>query len=369
MPPPRVESLMPDVEEPPVNGLSQLRCGILAGVGRRTAPTIRNDQRRTGWVSSGCCPTRPRPERRLPEQEEDARERDLARLVEQLRQGRCLPFIGAGACSGILPSARDLAQHWAQRCEYPFPDRDNLARVIQYDVVTEGDAVTVKERVVDYLRERLHNRLPDFGDRSRPHAFLAALPIPLYITTNYDNVLELALDAAERPPTTAICHWAREGNGWGVGKPIERLDPRSEKPVVFHLHGAATRAASLVLSEEDYLEFLINLADDKGADDQRIIPKPIAEALADRPMLFIGYSLEDWTFRVLFQGLKRTIAPTVNRRHLSIQLRIENNDARTRRRAEEYLKKQLDKWNITIYWGTAEEFCTELGDRLWGAAG
>ena len=84
-------------------------------------------------------------------------------------------------------------------------------------------------------------------------------------------------------------------------------------------------------------------------------------------MLFIGYSLQDWTFRVLFHGLKRTIARPRTRRHLSIQLRIDEQDAEKKDRAEEYLRRQLDDWDITVYWGTAAEFCTELHDRL-GAA-
>lgn len=275
-----------------------------------------------------------------------------------------MPFIGAGACYGVLPSARELAEHWADRCGYPFPDRDNLARVIQYDAVTEGDAVTVKERVVEYLQSQLHNRLPDFTDWAQPHVFLASQPIPLYVTTNYDDILQIALQKAGRRPATAICHWAREGISWGAGRRLDDLSPHPDTPVVFHLHGAGTDPNSLVLSEEDYLEFLINLAADKGADDQQIIPKPVLEALATRPMLFIGYSLQDWTFRVLFQGLKRTIARSRSRRHVSIQLRIDNEDATAKARAEDYLKKQLDDWDITIYWGTAEEFCTELYDWL-----
>jgi hypothetical protein len=310
---------------------------------------------------------KPRAELRLLERDTNVRERDWERLVDQLRRGHCLPFIGAGACYGVLPTARELARYWADRCEYPFPDRDNLARVIQYDTVNEEDVVTVKERVFAYLQDQLHNRLPDFTASTQPHALLARQPIPLYITTNYDDILQVALQRAGRRPVTAICRWAREGVGRSAGRPMDDLSPRPDTPVVFHLHGAGTDPKSLVLTEEDYLEFLVNLVIDKGADDQNIIPNPVLEALATRPMLFIGYSLQDWTFQVLFHGLKRTIGRSQRRRHLSVQLRIDNADATAKARAEDYLKKQLDDWDITVYWGTAEQFCTELADRL-GAA-
>ncbi len=309
---------------------------------------------------------KPRVEQRLLEGDTNVRERDWSRLVDQLRKGRCLPFVGAGACDGVLPAARDLAEHWAKECEYPFPDRDNLSRVIQYDVVTESDPVTVKERVIAHLQSRLHNHLPDFTDPVQPHALLASLPIPLYVTTNYDDLLQTALEKAGKRPSTAICQWAREGNAWGTWRRTEELNPHSDTPVVFHLHGAWTHPDSLVLSEEDYLEFLVNLVADHGADDQRMIPKPVLEAFATRPLLFIGYSLQDWTFRVLFHGLKSTISPPRRRRHLSIQLQVENGDEGERQRAEDYLKKQLDKWDITIFWGTAETFCAELHERLRG---
>lgn len=307
-------------------------------------------------------------EQGLPERETNVRERDWERLVDQLRHGHCVPFLGAGACDGVLPSARELARYWADQCEYPFADRDNLARVIQYDAVTEEDAVTVKERVAHYLQSRLHNRLPDFTAPAQPHALLAAQPIPLYITTNYDDILQTALRRAGRRPRTAVCRWARDGAPRRAGARSDDLDPHPDTPVVFHLHGEATDPNSLVLSEEDYLEFLINLAIDKAADDRIMIPTPVVDALANRPMLFIGYSLQDWTFRVLFHGLRRTLAPSRKRRHMSIQLRVDHPDAEAKNRAETYLRKQLDDWDITIYWGTAEEFCTELHDRL-GAAG
>ena len=166
---------------------------------------------------------KPRVEQRLLEGDTNVRERDWSRLVDQLRKGRCLPFVGAGACDGVLPAARDLAEHWAKECEYPFPDRDNLSRVIQYDVVTESDPVTVKERVIAHLQSRLHNHLPDFTDPVQPHALLASLPIPL----SHNQLRRPATNCARegrQAPIDGHLSMGAGSNAWGTWRRTEELN-------------------------------------------------------------------------------------------------------------------------------------------------
>lgn len=89
-------------------------------------------------------------------------ELDWKRLVGQIRNGDCTPFLGAGACSGTLPTGRELSLSWADSYRYPFADGDNLPEVMQYACVIERDAVTVKQRVTDELAGLGE---PDFNDR------------------------------------------------------------------------------------------------------------------------------------------------------------------------------------------------------------
>src|SRR4051794_40899711 len=44
----------------------------------------------------------------------------------------CTPFLGAGACAGVLPLGTTIAERWAKEFDYPFSDCSNLPRVAQF---------------------------------------------------------------------------------------------------------------------------------------------------------------------------------------------------------------------------------------------
>ena len=207
---------------------------------------------------------------------------DWTILLASIRRQKCIPFLGAGACCGILPLSGQVAEKWSEEYDYPLPDRNNLIRVAQYLAV---DQFPMAPKFL--LLEGIQNiALPKPGDEDEPHRVLAEMQLPVYMTTNYDNFMT---------------------------------------PVVFHLHGNDMVPQSLVLTEDDYLEFLVALS-----RDTRIIPEPIRRAMVGSSLLFIGYSLADSTFRVLHRGLT---------------------------------DKYFNKLDIRVYWGTAREFARDLRRR------
>ena len=101
-------------------------------------------------------------------------------LIDAVRNGRCTPFVGAGASEPHLPRGAELARQLAAADGYPFDVVWNLPRVTQYIATTKSPAL-VKQRVIDILAERQRTAAsPDV------HRLLAGLRQPLYITTNYD---------------------------------------------------------------------------------------------------------------------------------------------------------------------------------------
>lgn len=290
---------------------------------------------------------------------------DWSRLVKQLKDGWCTPFLGAGACLPTLPEGGNLSERLANEYGYPFVnDRRNLSRVAQY-VATVHDRFTVKKRVTELIAEAGY---PDFTSDAEPHALLAQLRLPVYLTTNYDDFMVNALRGRGKPFHRDICRW------WEIVSPNNQpaadydYNPSSDKPIVYHLHGSCKEDIdSLVLTEGDYLDFLINLTENHGNNDngQVCIPTSILNSLL-KPLLFIGYSLKDWTFLVIFHGLLRTVADSRTRRHVSVQLppELESDDPDTRGRAETYLNGYFRDWKISVYWGDAQEFCAELRARL-----
>jgi hypothetical protein len=291
---------------------------------------------------------------------------DWSKLVRQVRDGRLTPFLGAGACSGSIPTGGVISREWARRYNYPFDDHADLARVMQYAAVAERDAVQVKQDFADRYGPLPP---PDFSAPGEPHGLLAKYPFQIYLTTNYDNYMELALRQAGKQPQVEFCPWHRPGTPAGPG-----LNSSAPRPVVYHLHGTFAEPASMVLTEQDYLQFLVSWAAQTpsqhgtGTRVPSLIPPIISAAMADTPLLFIGYSLRDLSFLVVFHGLR--LAQPQPRRHVSVQL--DPTDVGRRRadpaRAASYLRKYLDGWNVAIYWGDAGTFCRELRQRLDGSS-
>jgi hypothetical protein len=279
--------------------------------------------------------------------------------MRRIRAGKCTPFLGAGAAYGVLPLGSQIAQDWAQKFGYPLEDAGNLARVATY-LAVQYDAMYPKEML---LKNWFQNpKLPDYTNPHEPHATLASLPLPIYMTTNYDPFMTRALEAAGKKPRRELCRW----NNFIKDSPSifdddPGFEPSAEEPVVFHLHGHDEYAESLVLTEDDYLDFLVSIS-----KDDELLPHQVRRCLAGTSLLFVGYSLADWSFRVLFRGLVTSVEQSLRRISVTVQLPpLPDQDVPQSHKDEiqTYLAKYFDQIDIRVYWGTAQEFMTELRTR------
>jgi hypothetical protein len=287
-------------------------------------------------------------------------EYDWDQLVERIKAGRCTPFLGAGACGKHLPAAAKLAKKWAKKHDYPLADDHDLARVAQFMGV-RYDPMRPKDELEKAFAAV---RTPDFKAADEPHALLAELQLPVYLTTNYVNFMSKALSAKKKDPQREICRWnsllkTRKIDGHG---PLfdDGFEPTPANPVVFHLHGVLGITESLVLTEDDYLDFLIALTQDQESPSpqSRLLPEPIETAVTGSSLLFIGYRLADWDFRVLHRGLVLGREGSLRRLSVTVQL------PETKPERQEYLDRYFNAMNLRVYWGKAEDFVTELRARL-----
>jgi hypothetical protein len=277
------------------------------------------------------------------------RDQDWDLLLLRIKRGKCTPFLGAGACAGTLPLGGDVAAGWASRYGYPLEDRHDLPRVAQFIGITQEDAMFPK----DLLREEFDGLgPPDFARHGEPHGVLAQLPLPIYMTTNYDDFMTQALAARAKEPAREICRWNRspalrtEPSALGNG-----LVPNARTPVVFHLHGHFGVPESIVLTEDDYLDFLVAIS-----QDANLLPHEIQKALAGSTLLFVGYRLADWSFRVVHRGLVMAGEDALRRLSITVQLPPAETE-------QAYLDKYFQAMSVRVFWGTAEEFMAELRGR------
>jgi hypothetical protein len=130
----------------------------------------------------------------------------------------------------------------------------------------------------------------------------------------------------------------------------EAFVPSPREPVVYHLHGHIDVPQSLVLTETDYVSFLVETS------RKRLLPHQIEKALANASLIFVGYGFADWDFRVIFRGL---VAAHATARELGVTVQLETDDEASRN----YLEKYFGGFDLRVYWGNARTFAAELHSR------
>jgi len=288
-------------------------------------------------------------------------EKDWEVLLRRIKDGRCTPFIGAGVYSEGPSLRTHVAQKWATEEGYPFTDGTDLARVARFLSVEYGDAEIASGK---YIEELNKVSPPKTDDPNDPYMVLAKLPLPVYITTNYDDFMERALLKARRDVKIDLCKWIKSLDD--VSPLAERgFQPDVANPSVFHLYGYAQNQQSMALSEDDYFQFLINVS-----KYPELIPSRIQKAISGNSLLLLGYSLEDWDFRVLFHFLAGYLENSTTKTHVAVQLSPVSKDAEVKNRAQAFFDKYFESKSpdIRVTWETTQEFIGKLKTK-WEQSG
>jgi hypothetical protein len=289
-------------------------------------------------------------------------EPDWTLLMGKLKRGACTPFLGAGVYWDRYSIRSKVARKWADEYHYPLSDSSDLASVAQF-VATETDPDTVQSLFIEELKLL---DAPDFADQADPYTILASLPLPIYITTNYDNFMTEALKRKNRDPRTELCKWKTLLDDEKSYLADLDYSPTVANPSVFHLHGRVERPDSLVLIEDDYFEFLINISRDLMIR----VPHQIQKAMS-KSLLLVGYRLFDWDFRVLFHLLASCITLDPRIAHVAVQIapaeHEDNQDVveKVQDYFDRYFKSR--RLNICISFLKTQDFAAELKTR-WEAA-
>jgi SIR2-like domain len=291
-------------------------------------------------------------------------------FLENLKKHECIPFIGPEACKPWIPLDSDIARRWAKENDYPLQDSDRLSRVAQFLAIKQEDNMIAKEILSSELKKI---KPPDFrmGEfRDTPPAVLADLNLPIYITTNYDHFIESALESRGKQPISDFCRWNEDLTEYANENEInskiykEGTDykPTPANPLVYHLHGDIDHPNSIVLTEKDYIDFIINL---NRSDIKNIFPSNVRLALASNSLLLIGYSLEDISLRIIFRSIVNSLRIKFALSNTIVmqpsEVIINNKISQAQTYLEQYTKNIL---KIQPYWGDAFRFSEELRHQL-----
>ena len=258
---------------------------------------------------------------------------DLKReLIELVASGEAVLIVGAGSSArvgyvtwdGLLEELEDLADQYGRNFE-----KDEEKRVKKPLEYAEDIKSHIRDKTGDLGRYyALLDQLfkPESPAYDEFHRLLVDLPFRGILTTNYDIVLEAALQGkkieAERegkevPPIDEF--------PLVIGKDPPRLihefllarnnDPRIPQRIA-HLHGIYRDQASIILSADDYIEaYGQYVAEDneteniktEGSDEVNtrevwtLHRKLLWAVLATRRVVFVGFSMEDPYFNKMLE--------------------------------------------------------------------
>lgn len=305
-------------------------------------------------------------------------------MVDRLRAGKVVPILGNTVGDNLAMGGHDrLVEAYAHYCDYELVHRA-LPEIAQFRRVTDrgiADTWALKTDYINFIKNWLFDRAiqdqvlqdvrdeveaefddlhfsefatrlgyPRFDtDRGHYWLLLASFPLPIYITTGYHDFLEVALRKAGKQPHTEFCRWHK-----GLESIPSIFDteyqPTVQEPLVFHLHGHDGHPESLVLSEDDHLEFLVAISQNTGRETDPI-PRRVRQAMADSSLLLLGYALREWDFRTLFWGL---IKPRP-RQPMGVAIQLTPSDMEKR-----YLESYLALAELRVYWGNIREYVRDL---------
>ncbi|MGH2733432.1 MAG: CHAT domain-containing protein [Actinomycetota bacterium] len=306
-------------------------------------------------------------------------------LLSDIRRGKCTPVLGPGLTDAMLGSRQDIARRWADTFHFPMAphDREDLPQVAQYLAVNlasyfprEQLGDHIRQQLLDRYASRLPGRLREgsvdeimeavwglrrSADPREAHAVLAELPFRLYVTVHPANLMGAALSAAGRTPQIELYRWNSEIE-WPPLISETRPDyrPSAAEPLVYYLFGRLDNPDSLVLTEDDYFDYLIGVA------TGNTISHVVQGALANSALLFLGFRMDEWDFRVLFRSIMRLEGGRGLRyrfAHVAAQIDPEQGQTLEPERARRYLESYFQDARISIYWGSVEDFAADLHDR------
>lgn len=225
--------------------------------------------------------------------------RAIAKLIAS---GDCVLFVGSGISKGEkgekgLPGAEQLAVDlWEEIKDYKVPlnkrERKDLVSVANWFKVIKN-----KSALNSFVKERFLK----VKEPLRFHRLISKLPFNIIITTNYDLLLEKQFDADRMEYVSVVKD--NDLNHWN-----------EQKIMLLKIHGCIERSEDLIISEDDYVNYLST-------------PSPLHDVLkylfCTKSLLFIGYSLSDINIKVILRVVENELKEREKQHYLIYRSEID----------------------------------------------
>lgn len=266
----------------------------------------------------------------------------LRDLEKELAEENVAVFAGAGmsAGSGFV--------NWAELLR-------PIAEELGLDVDKENDLVALAQYHCNdnaNNRSQLNQRLIDEFSRksieTENHRILCRLPIRTYWTTNYDKIIENALEKSGK--VSDVKH---------TNDHLSTTKPKRDA-VVYKMHGDVEHASQAVLTKDDYERYHVKM-------DQYLAN--LKSDLISKTFIFIGFSFTDPNLDYILSRV-RVAYENNQRRHYCFIRNIkkdkneEEADFEYRKRKQLFFIKDLERFNIKTILVDEYEEITDLLIKL-----
>jgi hypothetical protein len=233
-------------------------------------------------------------------------DQDWWTLLRAIQDGQCVLLLGPGvALDPADPAGDPLPVHLAHQLTEKLRQAGKGDQVIS--PLDLAHVAQTYEREMPLKRDGLEFAVAAFykpyHDRTTSvHEHLAALPFSLCISTTQDRFLLNAF--GKTPGKQPICDFYHFKPDPKRPKPPQPGPPEQnpeERPLIYGLYGSVDKSSSLVLTESDLLDFLVNVTR-KSPPLHPYVTSRLSEPQAS--FLFMGFGFRHWYVRILLHVLK-----------------------------------------------------------------
>jgi len=305
-------------------------------------------------------------------------------ICNSVRGGHFIPILGPELGEDIFGGTGELADKLADAHGFPLAsyERTDLAKVTQFINVDQKRAYTcetVQKQFLAQISRRLEDRSENAAPKTlssllelavehclanpdHPYRVLSELPASIYLNASYEPMLLRVLKAEGKSPEAVFTPWRGEEV---PQKPQPKVaKPTPETPWVYHVFGLYGKPDTMVLTEDDFFDYLI------ATSRLDLLLPTLVGQLMQSSLLFLGFRLDDWRFRVLFRMIVTRQGTRTMRQFSHVGVQVTPGEqgladvGRAVRYMESYFKEADDAPVISIYWGSPADFLKQLRKQM-----
>jgi len=188
-------------------------------------------------------------------------------FVKEMKEGNTAIFAGAGlSVSTGYFDWQKLLEPIAKKLQLNIKDEHDLTALAQYFVDNRGG---IRNELTKILASEFNKTGITLSEN---HRILARLPIDVFWTTNYDDLIEKALIESGKLPDVK-----RNQENLSVNLP-------KRDAIVYKMHGDVTDLANTVLTKHEYEDY---------NQKRELFSNAFKADFVSKTMLFIGFSFSD----------------------------------------------------------------------------